>query len=1566
MKKKTVIIITTIVVLLGVFLTPFFHHQSLFSKVKNSIESRIYYANLNELRQEAYDKMKIEYINIKSRITGTAPFDSGEESNTNGIDVSDSDEYIRTFDVMKYTIEVGIGPNLSHEGVTNESVYEGGVIKVRAKLPNQGDLTLMTWEQDAWMKNVSYSDDKTEIYAEYHVPEGVSITNANQNLTFTIRVNGYKKEITNEMKPEFTVWMEGNKEDNDSSSATSVTAKDNRNLIISGKPSLDVSLNQNTWITATYTREVNGQEEKGRYNNFGIGVSLFQKNTSLSDFKGVELPSGKIQMKIELEYRYYDINSSEGWKTLNVSENNISDNLNGTVLVEYGLNAENKPNYIPSAANARRYTGFPYGIYQSSYPNRSVINSGIFDVSKDDNIITVSFDGYDPSGPYPNHAIAEEDSINNQKYGYFAAGNVQFFCPYYDDENGDYNYQFIARVKELSFKDSNGNDVTIESSGATINDGNTSNNSTTTSMFSYLPGGAWTRAEAVVTEATSLGINFNISQPYTSGNGSALLNSEYLMRLYSRVIYGPFEGGMDNILSWNPQLTTIKPYSETKECRIANSSPSGDTIDPDDQVNLYYGIYKAKPNLGTETDEEINAAKYEDFDWYDNYDEALTHGLISGLYVDDPQYTGRNGQRVYFVRFVVNDNYNNIGKTANYRYKLRYYADQERTKVYYYTSEDNYYANNYFKPTTYDELGNVVNTKAPYQVGETVRIIGLKTGIDITVSDVDSSGEKKRAYDVQERKIHMKVMPTLTNDKSPSNSDLYYDNVVIKIILPEGLNYEYGSANKEPISVTLNGDGTTTIIWEYDNWQINHDAPEYPEITFTTDISSSLENNQSISVYSSISQDLDQRDEQSYRSSEYGIVISNLAGSKVYKEIDKPVVEKNEKFNVTSTVGNNGEETLTNMKTIEILPYSHDENGSDFNGTYTTKITSKLSNQKLFYTTRQIAAIGLEEDNYGTLNIKNVDLENDSRWIEVQVGETIPSNATAIATLIPSVPAKTEGQFVMEVNPTGNKELDQYDFTFNMTSDNLIAALKTNTVVTKVIDRRITGKAFIDSNRNKKYDETDELLKQITVKLLDENGNVVKTTQTDTNGNYSFNNLEKKNYYVEFVVPENYETITKGVGSKVNSNGRTDLITGLNNTPTTSVLEVDSIDMGIEKIEAKINVKFVEEGNPSNILDSKKITKYFGDSYNTDTDAHPTIPDNYEYKRKTDNYIGEVHQKEIDVIYYYQKKDSKLQTNIEKEGTELITEKDSEVEYKITYTAEVKDYIGESTITIIDYLPYEIDEEKSSLAGGTYNNTNKTITWEEEKNITSINEPKIKIEKEIKVVFKDLDPEKREMVNKVSGKIVLDNNERELENTYSTRTEIPGIIKEKYIEVDEKEKEIKELKEEKTTEGLVGDIHTLTKETFEGYNLLTEPEGEVYKYSEEEQVLFYKYQKKIVEIKTISNGIGGDITGDEEVTYGEDSTKDKIIIKAEEGYEIDKLIINGKEQDIKGEYVVLDNFKEMKENKLLVVTFKKKYELVNIPDTKLNNSRILTIFGISCILLSLIMNIYAYTMYKKD
>ena len=82
---------------------------------------------------------------------------------------------------------------------------------------------------------------------------------------------------------------------------------------------------------------------------------------------------------------------------------------------------------------------------------------------------------------------------------------------------------------------------------------------------------------------------------------------------------------------------------------------------------------------------------------------------------------------------------------------------------------------------------------------------------------------------------------------------------------------------------------------------------------------------------------------------------------------------------------------------------------------------------------------------------------------------------------------------------------------------------------------------------NNIYDNNDTLLKDTEIKLLDSNKNTISTTKTDANGYYKFSNLIKQNYYIQSVISEDYEIVSKNSGltnnsSVFNSNGYTDII----------------------------------------------------------------------------------------------------------------------------------------------------------------------------------------------------------------------------------------------------------------------------------------------------------------------------------------------------------------------------------------------------------------------------------------
>ena len=89
---------------------------------------------------------------------------------------------------------------------------------------------------------------------------------------------------------------------------------------------------------------------------------------------------------------------------------------------------------------------------------------------------------------------------------------------------------------------------------------------------------------------------------------------------------------------------------------------------------------------------------------------------------------------------------------------------------------------------------------------------------------------------------------------------------------------------------------------------------------------------------------------------------------------------------------------------------------------------------------------------------------------------------------------------------------------------------------------------FLDENGNGQQDGGEDNVAGVTVNLLDEDGNVVDTTTTDSNGDYLFEELNPGTYSVQFVAPEGFDFTDANVGddatdSDANDSGFTDQVT---------------------------------------------------------------------------------------------------------------------------------------------------------------------------------------------------------------------------------------------------------------------------------------------------------------------------------------------------------------------------------------------------------------------------------------
>ena len=357
-----------------------------------------------------------------------------------------------------------------------------------------------------------------------------------------------------------------------------------------------------------------------------------------------------------------------------------------------------------------------------------------------------------------------------------------------------------------------------------------------------------------------------------------------------------------------------------------------------------------------------------------------------------------------------------------------------------------------------------------------------------------------------------------------------------------------------------------------------------------------------------------------------------------------------------------------------------------------------------------------------------------------------------------------------------------------------------------------------------------------------------------------------------------------------------------------------------------LTIKYLEETTNKELAETYTKNMKYTEVYNaTEIRDKAGVPKNYNLVRhesSTGVLSGTISEPSVLIIFYYEKKDPKLETSVSKTGTKEITRKDEEVEYKLNYKAVIKDYIGDAKVTYIDKLPYEIDEEKSDISGGKYNKETKTITWEETYDKINM-EKEITFTKEIKVVYIGIEDTDRIMTNEIETTIKLDNKENTVTSDYDTNIKIPGEIVIHYYDKETKEKLVKDIE----TTDLIGNQYVSEEKEFEGYKLVSKPESNVHIYKEKKQEFSYEYEKIKFKITTKVEGEGGTIEGDEIVKYGEDSSKDKIKIKAKDGYEINKITINGESYEITDRNeIIMPYFKEVKEDKEVIVSFVKKIE----------------------------------------
>ncbi len=345
---------------------------------------------------------------------------------------------------------------------------------------------------------------------------------------------------------------------------------------------------------------------------------------------------------------------------------------------------------------------------------------------------------------------------------------------------------------------------------------------------------------------------------------------------------------------------------------------------------------------------------------------------------------------------------------------------------------------------------------------------------------------------------------------------------------------------------------------------------------------------------------------------------------------------------------------------------------------------------------------------------------------------------------------------------------------------------------------------------------------------------------------------------------------------------------------------------------ANVIVHHYIEGTTTPLCEDVTINKLYKDQY--EVSACTNLLDNdYMYKevivddpnitKNGSNVTGTINQDTVNVIYYYELKPANLTVHHYIDGTTTKLCDDVNIVHKL------KDDYDVNLCTNLSDPAYKFKNVVST-------DINSTIEG-----------------------------------SKVTGKV---SNNFEVTYYYDLKS---SQIKVHHLELDTNKK----LAEDVMYSGLVYDEVTIKDVDIEGYRLVQKPENEKVQFTIEEQEFVYYYVKLRFDIEVEVIDGGGEITGEEPIYYGDDSTPDHIVITPFPEWEIGKILIDGEEIEVTNkDKMVIENFKDVKENHKIQVIFIERPIEVPITGSKAK----LIIAGI-IVSITLILGLVKFKFFKK-
>ncbi len=586
-------------------------------------------------------------------------------------------------------------------------------------------------------------------------------------------------------------------------------------------------------------------------------------------------------------------------------------------------------------------------------------------------------------------------------------------------------------------------------------------------------------------------------------------------------------------------------------------------------IPYWYAV--KKDGTGWKDYREQRDTKISGLDYYPTLNEAKTHGTVVGMLFEDHNTVDPTGTsfnrgftpivalparildtaRIGTVAPIVADTAywtrNSLARTANLDAdapdtQWQRWSDSLATRLPEYANgvkPDLTYSGDTYRPATFDDNGVYQGgDTADFLKGDSLYVAGETPHIAKQVAQTNEAGNVKTVYDLDKEQRAVDWKLTATADTSTTtDGGQYTTDYIITDTLPKGLTYVDGSmtvggqytqhtpdkgtvTGGTPVTPTIvvNKDGTTTMTIRVNGARADSDTQTVIHYSTTigdaSDPDHDVRNNDSFTNHATIQSKRNMAPPLAPKAqiADATIRVSRTRASALATRADPLLNDINRPLGYRNMLGNFSKDEKTDPYAVDIMPY-RGLNQSNYHGDYALAgLTVKagagasMNGVKVYFTTDQ---------KWRNVDATKITREQVQQWTEATVNATtgkvtIPDGygkPVAWAFTSPSLPANARYDFSLSIKPTGNSASDMYVNRW-ADGDNKVDA------VTQVVERKVNGVAWFDTNHDGIRQDSDRLLADVNVTLVDGNGRTVTsvdgkpcTATTDRNGHYEIGSI---------------------------------------------------------------------------------------------------------------------------------------------------------------------------------------------------------------------------------------------------------------------------------------------------------------------------------------------------------------------------------------------------------------------------------------------------------------------------